>query len=162
MRLLAGDRKRPGQRAAGQLVLVGAMGWGYQAIYDEVARLDLVDHVHFAGFVPAAELPDWYRAATLFVYPSLLEGFGLPVLEAMACGTPVICGRSPGVREIAGEAAVTVDAEDEDELVAALASVMASTELRDELRVKGEIQVEKFSWQTAAKQTLSLYEQTIG
>jgi glycosyltransferase involved in cell wall biosynthesis len=76
--------------------------------------------VIFPGFVPGAELPDWYAAAMAFVYPSLFEGFGLPVLEAMACGTPVVCSRAPGVSEVAGDAALTFPPHDVDALAAAL------------------------------------------
>jgi glycosyltransferase involved in cell wall biosynthesis len=84
------------------LVLAGGKGWGYDAIFAEVQAAGLTDVVHFPGFVPWAELADWYRAALAFVYPSLFEGFGLPVIEAMACGAPVLCSQAPGVAEVAG------------------------------------------------------------
>ncbi len=90
-----------------KLVLAGGQGWYYATIFAQAAALGLGDAVLFPGFVPPSELPDWYRAAAGFVYPSLFEGFGLPVLEAMACGTPVLCSAIPSLLEVAGDAALT-------------------------------------------------------
>ncbi|NJN82813.1 MAG: glycosyltransferase family 4 protein, partial [Caldilineaceae bacterium] len=94
------------------LVLGGAKGWFYQEIFDLVRELGLEESVRFPGYIAVEELPAWYRAAELFVYPSLFEGFGLPVLEAMASGAPVLCSRAPSLLEIVGDCAVTVPAED--------------------------------------------------
>ena len=90
------------------LVIAGGKGWFYETIFARAAELGLGDTVLFPGFVPADELPWWYRAAELFVYPSLFEGFGLPVLEAMACGTPTITSTASSLPEVAGSAALLV------------------------------------------------------
>ena len=101
-------------------MLAGGKGWYYDTIFAQVEALGLAGEVLFPGFVPPAELPDWYRAAEAFVYPSLFEGFGLPVLEAMACGAPVICSQAASLLEVAGDAALTVPADDETALANAI------------------------------------------
>ena len=103
-----------------KLVLAGGQGWYYDTIFAQVEALGLAEAVLFPGFVPPAELPDWYRAAEAFVYPSIFEGFGLPVLEAMACGAPVICSQAASLLEVTGGAALTVPAGDETGLANAI------------------------------------------
>lgn len=144
--------------AAVKLVLAGGKGWYYETIFAQVRALGLADAVIFPGFVRAEELPDWYRAAELFVYPSLLEGFGLPVLEAMACGVPVICSRAESLLEVAGEAAATFAAHDEEGLAALLGEVAASEERRAALRGLGLVQAARFSWARAAAETIGVYD----
>ena len=114
-----------GEPGAGSLVIAGAKGWFYETIFARATELGLGDAVIFPGFVPAEELPWWYRAAELFVYPSLFEGFGLPVLEAMACGTPTITSNASSLPEVAGDAALLVEPEDTAGLAGAIARVLA-------------------------------------
>jgi glycosyltransferase involved in cell wall biosynthesis len=140
------------------LVLAGAQGWFYEQIFQRVHALNLSHVVHFPGFVPAETLPDWYRSALAFVYPSLFEGFGLPVLEAMTCGAPVLCSRARSLLEVAGDAALTFAAEDTTALSAALARIVGDASLRQDLRQRGLAQARRFSWARCAAETLSVYE----
>lgn len=140
-----------------KLVLAGARGWYCDELFRRVEALDLSQCVHFPGFVPGDALPDWYAAAEAFIYPSLFEGFGLPVIEAMACGTPVICSQAPGVAEVAGDAAITFAPHDEAALTAALHLVMSQAALRNELRRRGLARAAHFSWQQCARQTAEVY-----
>ena len=142
-----------------KLVLAGGKGWYYDTIFSQVEALGLTGEVLFPGFVPAAELPDWYRAAEAFVYPSLFEGFGLPVLEAMACGAPVICSRAASLLEVAGDAALTVPADDENALANAIHLLCDQPTLALELRRRGLEQAAQFSWQQSANQTIQVYNE---
>jgi len=151
------------------LVLAGARGWFYDEIFQLVQELALEERVRFPGYVPDAELPSWYRAASGFVYPSLMEGFGLPLLEAMACGTPVLCSAAPSLREVAGDAALTVPLSDETEsemrgesaaivaLADGLERLMGDVGLRRELRQRGLARAAHFSWRQAALETVRVY-----
>lgn len=106
------------------LVVAGAAGWQYDRIFQLVRQLGLTNRVRFAGFVRGEELPLWYNAATLFVYPSLYEGFGLPALEAMACGTPVIVSNSSSLPEVVGDAGLLVDPRDVSALAASIVTLV--------------------------------------
>ena len=150
------QQARPSDRDV-QLVIAGGKGWFYQAIFRRVRELGLTKWVRFPGFLPRAELPDWYRAAEVFVYPSLFEGFGLPVLEAMACGTPVICSRTPCLLEVVGDAALTFSAESTQELTQALDQVVGQSALQADLRRRGLAQAQKFSWERTARETMAVY-----
>jgi len=101
-------------------------------------------------------LPGWLNGADLFVFPSLFEGFGIPVIEAMACGCPVICSNTTSLPEAAGSAALMFNPEKSEEIVARLEQVLLNPEVQESLQVKGLRQAEQFSWQQCAKQTLSL------
>ncbi|MCC6455671.1 MAG: glycosyltransferase family 4 protein [Caldilineaceae bacterium] len=140
------------------LVLAGGKGWYYETIFAQVEALGLAEVVHFPGYVPDDLLPAWYQAAELFLYPSRYEGFGLPVVEAMACGTPVICSDAPGVREVAGDAAILVAPDDVDAWVAALAMAATQPALRAELGHAGVARARQFTWETAAAVTIEAYE----
>lgn len=140
------------------LVLAGARGWFYDEIFRRVAQAGLEAQVHFAGYLPSDELPEWYRAAEACVYPSLFEGFGLPVLEAMACGTPVLCSAAPGVAEAAGDAALAVPPTEIEAWVAGLALMTGQPELRDELRRRGLARAAGLSWRRTAEATLEVYK----
>jgi glycosyltransferase involved in cell wall biosynthesis len=146
----------PGNRDIA-LVLAGAQGWFYETIYQQVQSLGLADMVHFPGYVPAADLPDWYRAALAFVYPSLFEGFGMPVLEAMACGAPVLCSRAPGIEEVAQDAALTFAPEETADLVRALSAIVEDESLRADLRRRGPVHAAQFSWDRCAAETVDVY-----
>jgi len=139
------------------LVLVGARGWRHTAIDAMLAHLDLRDHVRFLGYVPAPELPLCYNAAAVFVYPSLYEGFGLPPLEALACGTPVVTSSTSSLPEAVGDAALLVDPRDPAALAGALRAALEDEPLRDRLRRAGFQQASRFTWRRTAEQTLAVY-----
>ena len=140
-----------------KLVIVGKKGWLYEGFFRKLRELGLKNEVIFPGFVPDEDLPAVYSAADLFVFPSLYEGFGLPVLEAMACGVPVITSNTSSLPEVTGEAALLVDPKSVEALTRAITDVLENKELRDELRVKGPRQAAKFTWEKAAHQTADVY-----
>jgi glycosyltransferase involved in cell wall biosynthesis len=144
------------------LVVAGGKGWYYQAIEATVERLGLRDAVLFPGFVPDEELPLWYNAAELFVYPSLYEGFGLPPLEAMACGTPVITSNAASLPEVVGDAGVVVDAHDVTALARAMADLLGDAERRRRLRAAGLARARQFTWRATANRTAALYHEILG
>ena len=137
-------------------MIAGAKGWFYEQIFALVKQLHLEDTILFPGYVPTEDLPDWYRAAEVFIYPSLFEGFGLPVLEAMACGTPVICSDTGSLVEVVGDSALTFPAADESALVALLHQI-DDVLLRQELQGAGLVRAQQFSWQQTALATIDLY-----
>ncbi len=129
--------------------------------YPEARRraeiLELGESVAWLGPVPEYDLPALYSAASIFVFPSLYEGFGLPVLEAMACGTPVICSNTSSLPEVVGDAALLVNPADTVALTEALCKVLTDDGLRDELRSRGLGQAAHFTWEQTAAATLALY-----
>jgi glycosyltransferase involved in cell wall biosynthesis len=139
------------------LVIAGAKGWYYREIFARVTALGLGERVILPGFVPSDDLPWWYRGAELFVYPSLFEGFGLPVLEAMACGTPSITSRASSLPEVAGDAAVLVDPNDTGQLARAMRQVLTTPELAGRLRAAGPRRAALFSWDRTATATREVY-----
>lgn len=139
------------------LVIGGGKGWRYEDIFALVHELEIDHVVHFLGYVPAAQLPWLYNAATLFVYPSLYEGFGLPVAEAMACGTPAITSTASSLPEVAGEAALTVAPGEIDELAYVMHDVLSSEERMHAMQQAGLAQAQRFQWQTTAAQTAAVY-----
>jgi glycosyltransferase involved in cell wall biosynthesis len=141
-----------------RLVLVGGKGWLYEDVQAEVARLELRDHVVFPGFVADADLPAVYSLAAVFAYPSLYEGFGLPVLEAMACGTPVVCSTASSLPEVAGDAALLVDPADVDALARALERALTDEPMRQDMRNRGKAQASRFTWSAAARTLLDAYQ----
>jgi glycosyltransferase involved in cell wall biosynthesis len=140
-----------------QLVLAGGRGWLAEPVYARVEELGLGDRVHFPGYVPEGEKALWYNAATCFCYPSLYEGFGLPPLEAMACGVPVVTSNVSSLPEVVGEAALTVDPMDSVSLGEALQRVLADPGLRAELSARGQARAQHFAWPEAARQTADVY-----
>ena len=127
----------------------------YDQVYRIVKRLDLNDRVLFPGFVSDTDLPALYSMATLFVYPSLYEGFGLPVAEAMACGVPVVLSNVSSLPEVAGEAGLYFDPCDVDAMTDAIYRALSDPTLRAGLRAQGLSQAEKFSWDRAAEELLT-------
>src|SRR5262249_38222888 len=107
-----------------KLVIVGARKWKFSPVFEAIQRLELEPHVHFTGYVADEDLPALYSGADLFAFPSIYEGFGLPVLEAMACGTPVITSNTSSLPEVAGDAALLVDAYDVDAIASAMRGVL--------------------------------------
>ena len=136
-----------------QLLIAGSRGWLYQDILAEAEKHD--DRVRFLGFVDDADLPALYRHAALFAFPSLYEGFGFPVLEAMACGVPVVCSNGSSLPEVAGDAALLVDPLDTGALAEALARALEDTGLRQEMIARGLAQAARFTWERAARRLSS-------
>jgi glycosyltransferase involved in cell wall biosynthesis len=144
-----------------QLVIAGKRGWMYDQIFAQVAALGLEERVRFPGYVPRADLPALYSGARAFVYPSRYEGFGLPVLEAMSCGTPVVTTNVSSLPEVAGDGALLVDPGDVSGLAAALARVVHDASLRQELSCRGQVRAASFSWERCAKDTVRVYEEAM-
>jgi glycosyltransferase involved in cell wall biosynthesis len=139
------------------LVLVGKRGWLSGDFFAALAASPARDGVMMTGYVDDADLPALYSAATAFVFPSLYEGFGLPPLEAMACGTPVTCAASPPLPEIVGDAALTFNPTDVAAMADALCRIVADADLREELREHGLTRAATFSWDRAAQVTRGVY-----
>jgi glycosyltransferase involved in cell wall biosynthesis len=144
-----------------KLVLAGPWGWSMTGFRQQIESLGLKESVQMLGYIPDEDLPGLYSLATVFVFPSLYEGFGLPPLEAMACGTPVLSSRNSSLAEICGEAAYLVDPLDEESLVAGLQRVLADKTLREELGEFGRQRAAEFSWERAAKETAAVYDQIL-
>ncbi len=140
------------------LVLAGKQGWLYKDIYAKVRRLGLEGWVRFTGYVDAAHIAALYSGAAAFAFPSLYEGFGFPVLEAMRCGTPVFCANTSSLPEVAGSAALLVDPEDTGAIAAAMARITSDADLRARLGAAGYIQAARFTWEHAARATLAILE----
>jgi glycosyltransferase involved in cell wall biosynthesis len=143
------------------LVLAGGRGWLYDELFARVEALGLSERVIFPGYVMSDELPLWYNAATALAYPSVYEGFGLPVLEAQACGTPVLTSNVSSLPEAAGDAALMVDPYDVEALVAGLDLLLESESLRHGLRERGLGHAGQFSWPFAAQQTARVYKRAL-
>jgi glycosyltransferase involved in cell wall biosynthesis len=141
-----------------KLLIVGQPGWQVGPVYAEVERLGLTRDMIFTGYVPLEDLPPLYTMAESLAFPSLYEGFGLPVIEAMACGTPVVTSRSSSLGEIAGDAALLIDPLSVDELEDALYRLHTDHALRACLYEKGIARAALFTWQTNARATLDLYK----
>ncbi len=144
-----------------RLVIAGGKGWFYETLDARVQALGLQDRVLFPGFVPDGELPLWYNAAELFVYPSRYEGFGLPPLEAMACGTPVIVSDQSSLPEVVGEAGVQLPPDDPAAWAKAMATLLESPGERQALREAGLQRARGFTWQATARATAALYRQVL-
>jgi glycosyltransferase involved in cell wall biosynthesis len=139
-----------------ELVLVGKAGWGSAALRQRIASIRLEDQVKWLGYVDPADLPALMNAARVLAMPSLYEGFGLPVVEAMACGTPVVCANTSSLPEVAGDAALLVDPLDVESLAEALERALWDEQLRAGLRDKSLAQAAKFTWAAAAERTLAV------
>ena len=144
---------------AKHLVIVGKKAWMYDSIFEEIKQNHLEGQVHFTGYVEESDLVKLYNQALFFVYPSIFEGFGLPVLEAMSCGTPVITSNITSIPEVAGDACYMVDPFQVDEICRALVLFSDDAALRREFGEKGLKQAEKFDWKITARQTEKVYEE---
>ncbi len=144
-----------------QLVIVGKAQWQSSAVYEEVKHLGLEQDIVFTGYVPDEDLALLYNAAQVFVYPSIYEGFGLPILEAMACGTPVVTSNTSSMPEIAGNAAILVDPYQVDEIQAAIQRILRDPDLSLSLSQEGLKRAEAFSWLGTARDTLRVYTSLI-
>ena len=145
-----------------QLVCAGPYGWLSRDIEDRIERLQVDDAIRFTGYVPFEDLPVLYSLAEMFVFPSLYEGFGLPVIEAMACGTPVVTGHVAALSEVGGGAVEHVDRLDAESLGDAMVSLARSRERRENLSALGLQRSHVFSWDRAARETLEVYRQAVG
>jgi glycosyltransferase involved in cell wall biosynthesis len=159
IRAFAGARRRA--RIPHVLALVGARGWMYEDLFRLVEREGLTEHVRFIDFVPSEQLPLWYNSADLFAYPSAYEGFGLPVLEAMACGVPVVTSSSSSLAELAGDAAITVPPGSQEALELALMRILDDESLRAELHRRGLARAAEFTWTRTALDTLAVYQHVL-
>ena len=147
--------------ASTRLVIPGKALWRESEIYAAVQQAGLMDVVHFPGYVDDADLPALYSDALAFVYPSLYEGFGLPPLEAMACGAPVICSNAASLPEVVGDAALTMTPTDVGALANVLRQVAAAPALRAQLSQRGRARAAQFTWRRCAQETLEIYRRAI-
>ena len=145
-----------------QLALVGPTLWRHPISIDGIKASSISDRVRLIEYVSDGDLRSLYSRASLFVYPSLYEGFGLPVLEAMACGTPVVASNSTSIPEVAGDAAVLVDPTNVHALAEAMRSVLTDVDLQTSLRAKGSARIRQFTWQRAAETTEAVYRAVLG
>src|SRR5207253_8046914 len=153
LRRIRRDSKLP------QLVLAGKRGWLDSETFHAADREGCGRDILFTGYVPERDLPALYSGAISFVYPSFFEGFGLPVVEAMQCGAPVIAGNQTSLPEVVGEAGLLFDPFDTRALIEAMARVIGDSELRKTLRGKGLERAKDFNWKTTAQRTLQVYEE---
>jgi glycosyltransferase involved in cell wall biosynthesis len=142
---------------ASSLVLAGQRGWLYEQIFDLAADLKLSDHIRWLEDVPPGDLPALYCGAGVLCLPSFYEGFGLPALEAMACGTPVVVSERASLPEVVGEAGLTVDPDSPEAIADALGRVLSDSTLATDLRERGLARAAAFSWRETARQTLDVY-----
>lgn len=140
-----------------KLVLTGKCAWLYSETLRTIENYRLEESVIVTGYVPHGDLPALYSGALCFVYPSYFEGFGLPPVEAMSCGTPVIVGNRTSLPEVVGSAGILVDPFDIDSIASAIASLIDDPSLRSSLRAKGLARSAEFSWLETARQTLNVY-----
>lgn len=154
-------RRERGRVKLPQLVLVGKQAWLYDSILKTIEDEGIRQSVVLTGYVSESELPALYSGARCFVYPSVFEGFGLPPLEAMRCGAPVLVGNRTSLPEVVGDAALTFDPFDAGEIARAIARVLDDARLRDELKRRGLERAALFDWRNTARMTLQVYENTL-
>jgi glycosyltransferase involved in cell wall biosynthesis len=144
------------------LVIAGGKGWLYGEFFERLRTLGLEKTVILTGYVPEADLPALLNSAEVFAFPSSFEGFGLPPLEAMACGVPVVCSNATSLPEVVGEAGLLVPPDDAASWTEALGRLLDDAELRGELRARGLARARLYTWEAAAQKTLAVYEAVAG
>jgi glycosyltransferase involved in cell wall biosynthesis len=144
-----------------QLILIGGKGWAYEEIFSLVRELNLEERVRFTGYVSDGELPLWYNAAAVLVFPSVYEGFGLPIAEAMASGTPVVAANTSSIPEATGSAARLFKVQDGAELSDHIAAVLDDPHLAATMRENGLQQSRRFSWERAGEDMVDVYRQAL-
>jgi glycosyltransferase involved in cell wall biosynthesis len=149
----AGNKSRPAM-----LVLTGGLGWLHDETQQLIAKLKLENKVRILGHVTDLELITLYSMADVFVFPAFYAGFGVPLVEAMACGTPVITSNTSSMLEVAGDAAILIDPHKTDQITRAMLRVLESEQLREALQRKGYAQAQRFTWPKAASKMLSVYQ----
>lgn len=141
------------------LVIAGQKGWRYESIFETVQKLSLENEITFTGYVSDEDKAALYKNASLFVFPSLYEGFGIPIIEAMSAGVPVVCSNTSSMPEVAGEAALLVSPENIEEIAEAMERLLTDFSLRKEKIRLGTLQASKFSWASSAKKLIEVYEE---
>lgn len=141
-----------------KLVIVGKRGWKYRSLFDLINKLNLKKEIIFTDYAAEKDLPYLYSLADLFVYPSFYEGFGLPVLEAMACGVPIITSATSSLPEVTGKSAILIDPKNINDLASAISKVLNNADLREKMITRGLEQAKRFSWEKCAKKTLNIYK----
>jgi glycosyltransferase involved in cell wall biosynthesis len=142
-----------------QLLIAGASGWKNSPIYREYEELGLTENqVKFLGYIPDEDMNKLYSGALLFAFPSFYEGFGMPALEAMACGTPVISSNTSSLPEVVGDAGILLDPDDTDLWIETIRKVIDNEEIRCNMREKGLVRAKLFSWKKAAVETLKVFK----
>lgn len=159
MRTSSGGKAGQDPQKLPKLVLAGSKGWMSDEIYQLPTKLGIEQSVKFLGYTPLEELPALYSGARAFLFPSLFEGFGLPILEAMACGCPVLTSNVSSMPEVGRKAALYVNPNSVDEIAEGIYKLYQTDKLRDQMRQSGFEQVKQFSWQKCAKQTLRIFEE---
>lgn len=160
LRLIAAFEQFRKQCSAPWEMVLGGSDWhGAEVIHAAMRASPQREHIKCLGFVAREDLPDLYRAANAFVYPSLFEGFGLPLLEAMACACPVLCSNRGSVAEVVEDAALLVDPENVDALANGMARIASNEAIASQLRAAGLVQARKFDWNRTAAETLRVYEE---
>lgn len=140
------------------LVIAGGIGWKNTELYRTIEDLMISDRVHFAGYVNDEDLPSLYRLASVFVYPSFYEGFGLPPLEAMACGTPTVTSNTSSMPEVTGESAILIDPHCDGEIAEAIINITQDSRKAEKLSKDGRLQAGKFKWEKTAVETIKIYQ----
>jgi glycosyltransferase involved in cell wall biosynthesis len=143
------------------LILVGKKAWLFEDSLKAAVEHGVEDKVRFTDFVPDEDLPGLYTLSTCFVYPSFFEGFGIPPLEAMQCGSPVITGNRTSLPEVVGDAGILVDPFDVTSIADAMDRLLGDSQLREDLRRKGFERAKLFSWKRAARETLDIFEKVM-
>jgi len=143
------------------LVIAGGVGWKNEGLRELIMELGLAEKVHFTGYVVEADLPVLYNLAEVFVLPSLYEGFGLPVIEAMACGVPVLTSVTSCLPEVAGDAALLVDPHSVEDMAAGLRRLLVDGKLRERCIARGFERARLFTWERSARETMVLFEELI-
>ena len=159
--LIRAYRRLTAQETPYDLVLAGRLGWNYNEVLQSIERFGLRNRVRMPGYIPQGDLPLVYNLASLFIYPTTYEGFGLPVLEAMACGVPIITTRVSSLPEIVGKAGELLPENDEAALLKAMLRLLIDSELREKRKIAGFEQAAKFIWERTARLTLQLYRKAI-
>lgn len=154
------DVRRRGRQE--QLVLVGQLGWKYAEVFHQIEQFGMRGYVRLLGYVPDEDLPAVYNLARAVAFPSLYEGFGLPIVEGMACGAPVLTSDRSSMAEVAGEAALLIDPTDVQAIADGLMRVLSETALRERLRTAGVARAAEFSWTRAADHTVRVYDAVLG
>lgn len=161
VRAYASLRNKRGPGKLPKLVLVGKCAWLYDETLRSIEEGKMKDSVILTGYVPQSDLPALYSGSVCFVYPSYFEGFGLPPLEAMKCGTPVIAGNRTSLPEVVGDAGILVDPFDVSAIAAAIERIVDDSDFRHQLSVRGLARSRIFDWRETARRTLNVYEQVV-